>query len=408
MLLAGTLAAQPRGENPPPQKIDKEGIPGICDGCRSRETLGRRWLLSSVSRWGYGYDSLLADLDRWRSSPYVRIDSVGASVQNRALWELTITSPYQSSLPRRTIFIHARTHPSEVQALYVTREIIRFLIADNDYARMLRERTVFHIIPMYNPDGVELELPRQNAHNIDLERNWEAVPPEPEVATLRRRFQELMASPMPIEIALNMHSASDCKRYFVYHDTAGTSAEFTALEQEFITGVGSFFPGAIEPWSYDVRWTDGRLTNFPESWWWVNHGTKVMALTYEDMNCGAAGSYDSTAQAILRGIALYLKLDQMSGVAAVASPSGSVKLLGNYPNPVRTSTTIRYALPYSVPVQIVLYDLLGQPIATLASEWQAGGEHEVTWITRGAPAGVYLYTLTAGSVTRTGTLTVVR
>ncbi|MCI0694542.1 hypothetical protein L0337_21345 [candidate division KSB1 bacterium] len=38
--------------------------------------------------WGYNYDSLLVDLKTWRQSPYVVIDSVGASVQNRALWRL--------------------------------------------------------------------------------------------------------------------------------------------------------------------------------------------------------------------------------------------------------------------------------------------------------------------------------
>ena len=41
--------------------------------------------------WGYGYDSLLGDLNRWGESPYVTIDSLGATVQNRAIWELTIS-----------------------------------------------------------------------------------------------------------------------------------------------------------------------------------------------------------------------------------------------------------------------------------------------------------------------------
>ena len=38
----------------------------------------------------------------------------------------------------------------------------------------------------------------------------------------------------------------------------------------------------------------------------MNHGENVMALTYEDMNCSLAGSYDSTANAILRGIFDYV------------------------------------------------------------------------------------------------------
>ena len=78
--------------------------------------------------WGYNYDSLLLDLSRWRSSPFITIDSVGASVQNRALYLLTITDTTQDLSPRIRISIHARTHPSEVQSTWVTNEIIKFLI----------------------------------------------------------------------------------------------------------------------------------------------------------------------------------------------------------------------------------------------------------------------------------------
>jgi len=408
LLFAGAIHAQPRGENPPVQKEYSAGIAGVCDRCRAQDELKGRWLLFSVGQWGYSYDSLLADLDRWRMSPYVRVDSVGSSVQGRGIWELTITSPFSGEAPRRTVFIHARTHPGEVQAFYATREMIRQLIAEGDFARTLRDGLTFHIIPMYNPDGVELELGRQNAHNIDLERNWDTDPPEPEVATLRRRFQELMGTSEPIEIALNMHSASDCKRYFVYHDQAGTSREFATRQREFISGVREFFPDGIEPWNYDVRWTESRPTNFPESWWWNNHGKNVMALTYEDMNCARAGAYDTTANAILHGIARYLKLDQMSGVTAVANPPRGVQILGNVPNPVRTYTSIRYTLPSSAPVRLAIYNVVGEKIATLVDEWQTGGAHDVPWQTHGAPPGLYLYTLSAGTVSLTGTLTVVR
>ncbi|HJM46397.1 MAG TPA: hypothetical protein QGH56_01065, partial [Candidatus Marinimicrobia bacterium] len=57
--------------------------------------------------WGYGYDSLLVDLNRWGESPFVTIDSLGATVQNRALWELTISANPESSSNHR-IYIHAR------------------------------------------------------------------------------------------------------------------------------------------------------------------------------------------------------------------------------------------------------------------------------------------------------------
>ena len=41
--------------------------------------------LARIANWGYGYDSLLIDLDRWAESQFVSIDSLGASIQNLSL-----------------------------------------------------------------------------------------------------------------------------------------------------------------------------------------------------------------------------------------------------------------------------------------------------------------------------------
>ncbi|MFN3695134.1 MAG: M14 family zinc carboxypeptidase, partial [Ignavibacterium sp.] len=113
----------------------------------------------SVDNWGYGYDSLLVELNIWKQNPYVKIDSIGLSVQGRPLWQLTISSdPYFIS-GKRTVFIHARTHPQETEGFYVTREIIKLLLSNTAFAQIVREHCVFYIIPMYNPDGVELGKP---------------------------------------------------------------------------------------------------------------------------------------------------------------------------------------------------------------------------------------------------------
>jgi hypothetical protein len=383
------------------------GIAGVCNGCRDDEGPYYPWILSPLNHWGYGYDSLLVELEKWRRDPFIHVDSVGASVLGRAIWELTITDP-ASGGPKHTIFIHARTHPSEVQAFRVTDAIIDYLTSDVPYARQLRAHTTFHIMPMYNPDGVELELARQNAHEIDLERNWDAASPEPEVATLRRRFVQLMASDGPIEIALNMHSAGDCKRYFVYHDTIGVSVFYTRMEQHFIADVRSFFPTGIENYTFDQRWQSGALTNFPEGWWWIEHGDHVLALTYEDMNCPDAGEYDSTAYAILHGIGGYLDIRDEAAVPHVATLPEEVTLLGAYPNPFKTQTTIRYLLPRRESVRIAIMNLLGEEIDTIVDGTRDAGEHEAVWRPRNVSDGVYLCSLQIGNVARTVMLRLVR
>jgi hypothetical protein len=256
---------------------------------------------------GYSYDSLLADLELWRMSEYVKIDSIGLSVQGRPLWQLTVSSDPNNVAGKRTVHVHTRTHPQETEGFYVTDKMINILLSETDFAQTVRANCVFYIIPMYNPDGVVLGYPRKNANNVDLEANWNTIPHQPEVAALKARFAQLMASPNPIEVMLNMHSSSLCTRYFVYHHENGTSPAYALMEQGFINGVRNYFPGGIEPYNYFVSWTSGTALQYPESWFWINHGESVMALTYEDMyQCSGTGNFDSTANAILRGAMDYM------------------------------------------------------------------------------------------------------
>jgi len=356
--------------------------------------------------WGYGYDSLLVDLDRWNENPFVSIDSLGASVQNRAIWELTIADDPESSTNHR-IYIHTRTHPGEEESFWVTNEIINILLSDTPLGDFLRANFTYHIIPMYNPDGVELGYPRNNANGIDIESGWDDVPLEPEVEILKNRFIDLMWNvDNPIEVALNMHSAYACLRYFVYHASEGTSSEYTGIEQLFINSIRSHFPGGIEPWSYFVSWTSGTPDQYPESWWWMNHGENVLALTYEDMNCDEAGLYDSTANAIVRGIINYLGLD-FTGISEEKESilSGFV-LKQNYPNPFNSFTTIQYSLHQEDKVTLILYDLKGSQIKTLINDRQIPGVKTLMWNGKNdagkpVPAGIYLYTMASGNIITT-------
>lgn len=402
--LCAPLRAQ-RSEEIPAAYDD--GIPGICEKCAAPHPWLSQWLAPQVEHWGYGYADLLADLVRWSSSGRAAIDSIGASVQGRALWQTTITAPGPAD-GRHRIFIHARTHPGEVQALRVANAMVAILLSDDPLATALREHAIFHIVPMYNPDGVELDLPRENAHEVDLERGWDTDPAlmEPEVATLRRRFIELMATPNPIELALNLHSAGLCRRYFVFHDTVGTSAAYTAIEQRFIDGVQARFPDGIEPWDFYRSWTDSTPPLFPESWWWRNHGTNVLALTYEDMNCSSAGMYDSTAGAILQGIASYFGIGTLSAVRTAETPRASQATLSVAPNPVVDAASIRYRLPIPGSVTITIHDLLGRLVARPVDDDEMEGEHEVRWFARGTAPGVYLCTLRFNRTIITRSITV--
>ncbi|MFZ4619447.1 MAG: T9SS type A sorting domain-containing protein [Bacteroidota bacterium] len=71
----------------------------------------------------------------------------------------------------------------------------------------------------------------------------------------------------------------------------------------------------------------------------------------------------------------------------------------NYPNPFNPSTTIEYALPKASSVKIEIFNMLGQSMGTLFSGTQSNGYHQVEWNASQLSSGVYLYTISATSLT---------
>jgi uncharacterized delta-60 repeat protein len=73
----------------------------------------------------------------------------------------------------------------------------------------------------------------------------------------------------------------------------------------------------------------------------------------------------------------------------------------NYPNPFNPSTKIVYALPRAGRASLIVSNLLGQKVADLVDEMQAGGSHTVFFDGSAFPSGVYLYRLQTGEFVQT-------
>ncbi len=54
-------------------------------------------------------------------------------------------------------------------------------------------------------------------------------------------------------------------------------------------------------------------------------------------------------------------------------------LAPNFPNPFNSATLITYHLSSPGPVQLVIYNVLGQPVRTLVDESQAAGSYQIRW-----------------------------
>ena len=71
-------------------------------------------------------------------------------------------------------------------------------------------------------------------------------------------------------------------------------------------------------------------------------------------------------------------------------------LYQNYPNPFNPTTSIKFDIPNSSHVKLIVYNILGKEIATIVNEKLSAGNYETSWDGSGYTSGVYFYRLQAG------------
>jgi hypothetical protein len=69
-----------------------------------------------------------------------------------------------------------------------------------------------------------------------------------------------------------------------------------------------------------------------------------------------------------------------------------------HPNPFNAQTTISFGLPQAGDVNLTVYNLAGQKVATLVKDRLEAGYHTVTWDASNYSRGIYFYRLTTGDM----------
>jgi hypothetical protein len=84
------------------------------------------------------------------------------------------------------------------------------------------------------------------------------------------------------------------------------------------------------------------------------------------------------------------------------------QLAQNYPNPFNPTTNISFSLPAKSRVTILVFNILGQQVATVTDQEYPAGSHLVVWNASNVASGVYFCRMTAAEKTQTKKMVVLR
>lgn len=226
----------------------------------------------------YNYSYLQERISEWKKNQFVFVDTIGFSPKGFPIQEVIITDSSVPSLEKKSVWIHARTHPSETPSSWHFDGIVQELLKNSELIKYYLTKMEFHLIPFTNPDGVFYGRSRVNYEGINLEPNWNEneTATSTEVKILRARMKELNDE-KPFSVFLNLHSQASSYCTFWIHTPSSTSNWFYQKEYQF----GNLNTSDNPYFSQDDYDESNLRPVYPEGWLWNNYGEQVMALTYE-------------------------------------------------------------------------------------------------------------------------------
>ena len=97
----------------------------------------------------------------------------------------------------------------------------------------------------------------------------------------------------------------------------------------------------------------------------------------------------------------YLTFSDPTDVQLIDGLPEGYTLSQNYPNPFNPSTKIEYSIPEESFVELKVYDVLGNEVATLVNEDQSAGVYRTDFSGSELVSGLYIARITAGNFTNT-------
>jgi hypothetical protein len=184
------------------------------------------------------------------------------------------------------VMVIGRQHPPEATGTMALLAFVGELAGDSPLAREFRESFRVHVIPLVNPDGVDLGHWRHNTGGVDLNRDWEAFN-QPETRVVRDTYTRILEAPgHEIWFGVDFHST----QYDVFYTLERTlETDPPGVTDEWLAYLGDNLP------HYEVNDSPSGLDT-PMSRNWFYRAFQAPALIYE------VG--DQTDRALIREVAI--------------------------------------------------------------------------------------------------------
>ncbi len=130
---------------------------------------------------------------------------------------------------------------------------------------------------------------------------------------------------------------------------------------------------------------------------WIDPNSDILACYYAT-SVNQIGESGPSNKVGVHGMAP-LKKDELITAETISLPE-EFAIFDNYPNPFNPVTTIRYNIPESSTVSLIIYDITGREVRRLADGTVEPGYHTAVWDGTGisgttVSSGVYIYRFTA-------------
>jgi flagellar hook assembly protein FlgD len=126
-------------------------------------------------------------------------------------------------------------------------------------------------------------------------------------------------------------------------------------------------------------------------------GTTVQTVNYEFIDRNISGNLVYR----LKQIDYDGSFEYSDEITAELNIPDGFELSQNYPNPFNPVTTIQFKLPVDSKVTLEVYSISGELVSVLADEFRTAGQHNVNFDASALSSGTYIYRLTAGQMTIT-------